>query len=314
MISDISFHDRDRAQLILIGSIAIAFIIIGLVVVFNTVLYTNNLSSQGATDEVGDMGEFKQQVMDETPELAQRVAYSVNSSDHDELHSRVGENVSAYSELVAESYADTGPQYVSVDFESENTTNATRVIHKNESQNFSSSEGVIVTDRELKDFRMNLTVDELSGPGSDNFTMLLEGGSGSVVELDIGHDGTGDTIVVNQTGVGENECRVSTSEAHINVTNGNISDCSFNSIDELDGPYDIDFQNGGDAKGRYTFMVTGERPSTVNQVGDGSPYSVALIWEIGLEVQFESSNLNYHGHLTVEAPATTGDQKSAGVI
>lgn len=36
---------RDRAQVILIGAIALAFIIIGIVVVYNGVLYTETLSS-----------------------------------------------------------------------------------------------------------------------------------------------------------------------------------------------------------------------------------------------------------------------------
>ena len=45
---------RERAQVILIGAIALAFILLGIVVVFNGVLYTETLSSSGASQSAAD--------------------------------------------------------------------------------------------------------------------------------------------------------------------------------------------------------------------------------------------------------------------
>ncbi|QLG50540.1 hypothetical protein [Natrinema halophilum] len=45
---------RERAQVILIGAIALAFIILGIVVVFNGVLYTETLSSGSASQSASN--------------------------------------------------------------------------------------------------------------------------------------------------------------------------------------------------------------------------------------------------------------------
>jgi len=49
-------EDRSRGQVILIGAIALAFIILGVVVVFNGVLYTETLSS-GSTSQSANTAE-----------------------------------------------------------------------------------------------------------------------------------------------------------------------------------------------------------------------------------------------------------------
>lgn len=46
--------DRSRGQIILIGAITLAFIILGIVVVFNGVLYTETLSSGSSSQSAAD--------------------------------------------------------------------------------------------------------------------------------------------------------------------------------------------------------------------------------------------------------------------
>jgi hypothetical protein len=57
---------RERAQLILVGSIAIAFVVIGLVVVINTVLFTENVATSGSIERSGSAENFDYQAPRDT--------------------------------------------------------------------------------------------------------------------------------------------------------------------------------------------------------------------------------------------------------
>jgi len=52
--TDGSTNNRDRGQIILIGAIAVAFIILGIVIVFNGVLYTETLSTGSSSQSASD--------------------------------------------------------------------------------------------------------------------------------------------------------------------------------------------------------------------------------------------------------------------
>ena len=58
MVSD----RRDRGQLLLVGAVAIAFIILGVVVVFNGVLYTQTISGGGTTAETRDVATTEHEI------------------------------------------------------------------------------------------------------------------------------------------------------------------------------------------------------------------------------------------------------------
>ena len=58
MVSD----DRTRGQVILIGALSLAFIILGIVVVFNGVLYTETLSSVSSGQGVSDASVTEQEI------------------------------------------------------------------------------------------------------------------------------------------------------------------------------------------------------------------------------------------------------------
>ncbi|MFA9415491.1 hypothetical protein [Natrinema sp. HArc-T2] len=58
MVSD----DRTRGQVILIGALSLAFIILGIVVVFNGVLYTETLSSVTTGQGVSDASVTEQEI------------------------------------------------------------------------------------------------------------------------------------------------------------------------------------------------------------------------------------------------------------
>ncbi|PSQ27080.1 hypothetical protein BRD03_08250 [Halobacteriales archaeon QS_9_68_17] len=308
MVTEPSLTDDDRAQLVLVGSVAIAFIVISLVVVFNTVLFTNNLAASGSVEEVEDASTFQQQVERETPELVRHVENGTGSND--ELVGNVDENVTgAYSELLAESYADTSPKYADVRFNRSSTVNGTRVVQEDGGEfrndtNATSWSPITSSDpRNISHFEANVSTSGLTDVGSLNYTIVLRGqGAEDPVEIQIASDGS--TLLLNQAqGSDVNICSMSGDYVRVNVTNGSLPNgCTFNSTNVLTGPYSMEFQNADRVSGNYSFVVNGtgydSRPDYNVRNGD-DPYANVIILKAGVDLTFESRTVTYESNQTV---------------
>ena len=91
----------DRGQLVLIGALALAFILLGVVVVFNGVQYTETVSS-------GEASESTEDVRITSAEMERGIAGMLDHSDIDE--STDTNTVEAYIEDYAEIYAESRAQ------------------------------------------------------------------------------------------------------------------------------------------------------------------------------------------------------------
>ena len=115
---------RDRGQLLLVSAVAIAFIILGVVVIFNGVLYTQTISAGGTTTETRDVATTEL-------EIERTGGCLLNRTDtRDEFESNFSSFDTAYRNLTA----DSGPTIVNVTVESvepengESVHNATLVV------------------------------------------------------------------------------------------------------------------------------------------------------------------------------------------
>jgi len=100
----------DRGQLILAGAVSFALILIAIAIVFSTTLFTASMGSGGTVEAVSDGTGTEQSVENTTAELIRGVNEDVRGGKVVALR----ENVSTYSELLAESKAETSPTYVDV--------------------------------------------------------------------------------------------------------------------------------------------------------------------------------------------------------
>lgn len=105
----------DRAQLILVGAVAIAFIVLGLAVVFNTVLYTENVASTGAASESRDAQLLNEQVKSGSAGLIARVNANATWDDQTQVYDELDENVTKYSSNVTNVTGVSAPAVVSVE-------------------------------------------------------------------------------------------------------------------------------------------------------------------------------------------------------
>lgn len=67
----------DRGQLVLIGAISLAFILLGVVIVFNSVQYTETIDSGGASDDISEIRTIESEIQTNLETLSE------NESIHD---------------------------------------------------------------------------------------------------------------------------------------------------------------------------------------------------------------------------------------
>jgi hypothetical protein len=314
---------RDRAQLVLVGSIAVAFIIIGLVVVFNTVLFTDNLAARGSVEEVEGASELQQQVDQEAPELVRHVENGTETNNV--LHDNVDENVSTtYNRLLAETYADTSTVYVNVTYNASASTNGTRVV-QDDGTSFNDTAGNTEWDpiqpsspRNVSQFEMNVTTGELLDIGvvGDNFTVILRSETASEDPVHIQLSEDSGALVLNQTrgnGTTENLCTIAGDHVRLNITDGSSPDdatCSYDSTNVLSGPYSMELKNADEIEGNYSFLVNGTIDASADlryegRNGPGMPYVNHVLLDAGIELYYQSRTVTYESNQTVtvrEAP------------
>lgn len=113
---DRSFVRDERGQLLLVGAIAIALVLMGLVVVFNTVLYTETTAPTETLESADEAEALNQQVRNDTREILFRIANNSTNAPNNTMgyDADVISAMGNYSEVVGISYANTGPVYVNI--------------------------------------------------------------------------------------------------------------------------------------------------------------------------------------------------------
>jgi len=101
----------DRAQLILIGAITLAFIILGVVVVFNGVLYTETLSSGGTSQSASNADAVELEVEQGVGCLLVRVE---NDSSSLNLQNNVKKNITTFNNAYQNKTVNSTPAVVNI--------------------------------------------------------------------------------------------------------------------------------------------------------------------------------------------------------
>ncbi|MFC6718533.1 hypothetical protein ACFQGT_01035 [Natrialbaceae archaeon GCM10025810] len=106
MVTENADRTADRGQLILIGAIAIAFIVLGTVVVFNGLLYTETISSS-STDRSASDAEV---TIDEIERGLEGIASETNMSDEGQAR----DNISTFNESYQNQTSENRPAIVNI--------------------------------------------------------------------------------------------------------------------------------------------------------------------------------------------------------
>lgn len=90
----------ERAQLLLVGAVAVALIILGLVVVYNTILFTNTQEPTQSLDDTAEANRLQAQIVNDTQKLVNYINNDTgnncskpNGPDADLLESDIKQNL-----------------------------------------------------------------------------------------------------------------------------------------------------------------------------------------------------------------------------
>lgn len=310
----------DRGQLILVGSVAIAFIVVGVAAVVTTVLYTENVATGEADALVDEAAEIDREVDDDVADLLRRVNRGTYFSTAAALENAT-ENVSAYERLLAETYADSGGQVVAVSVVSGRSTNGTRVQQTNYSRILARDSGNVtpwspirINDpRDVGAFRMTLNVSSLDDTGTRPFRTTVRGDAGDAVVLEF-EDDAGDLRLETTLSNGSTStCTVSPSGGSdkVNVTLTGEGDCPAVFLGPLAPPYSVLFENVDQARGTYALVVEGAsnpNPAAIESTTrtSNAPFTSRVVWEAGVETRLVARSMTYRSRFNASVYGGAG--------
>lgn len=314
--------DRDRGQLILVTGLAVAVTLVALVLLLNTVIYTQNLATRGAGVEDGEAIGFQQEVLHGVGDVI-----DAENREEYETRTKVEDNVTAgvtrFDALLSKYYAE-GVTVADVEEESLSLTDGYLLGQNNSSRDFSSAgndESVDWTLAEdagagntagVRNFTMTVSRENLTDANSPpaGFSVLLDD-SDNVWRMYVYDDG-GITVAVKNGSEGSATavCSVSGPEATIDLTAGTINGSACPELVWAKGvsaPYDVAFRSGDEATGTYNLTVatpdgTTADVKTSNFAGPGdedSPRAVPAVYAAEFEIHFETPNVAFHTTLRV---------------
>ena len=312
----------DRAQLVLVGAIAIGIVLIALTTVLNSAVFTENVAGGNSVDVTGDVTEFDREAVRNVRSTVFRLnhgeVYPDSGPARTTLSNHVAWNVSNYSRLVGESYADTGSVYVDVTDVSVPKT-GDRIVQQNDS-NFSKGSGggnadwrPLHGDHQYGWFVVNLDVENVSQ--TTPLHLKVTDDAGSTLDVRINRTATNEVVVnTSVNGAHEDECTYTARNGRvlIDVLDGTAygwegnNECEFNSTEHLDPPFDeLNIENGESNRGKYDIVVDNTSATTgvPNNCDTGAadlPCRGAVAWTVAFTTHYRTGSVAYNKSHTVE--------------
>jgi hypothetical protein len=307
----------DRAQLLLVGAIGVAFIIVGMAVVVNSMVLSGVGESSEAVTAGGDVERLNHEVRRDTRSLVIHTNHYEVYEDASGLNASLRSNVTEYSRLLGSTYARSGGAFVDVSFVGRNRT-GTRIVQSTDAE-FTGTGGQ--TDHTLLGptppntvgvgspgplgwFVMNVNASETSDRTKGWFTVVVVGDDGERLELSMNQNATGEGVssaldvesdVSTTPGADGNVTCISTGDrVLIDVVAGRcVNDPTkrFRTVDSLASPYRVRFANGSDAVGKYALVTN--RTTTPNCASGDAPCRAPAAWSVDVSVTYRTEQVAY---------------------
>ena len=310
----------ERGQIILIAALALAVTFIGLALVVNSAIYTQNLASRG--EIAGSNDALEMRAMVET-NVGQGItaANRYNHSSQTALETSLRESMGTVSTQTERQRVTSGT-LVNVTLVGA-PTNGTRIAQNDTSlfQSNGAADTWIVRERVTRPgdgtnatrrFVINAT--EIPADSADAFAVTANGTGGNPkwtmqVWGDVGPSGTVNVEV--DTPSGTQTCAVPIEEpyAHIDVTGGTVQGepCLALQGGSFDGrfahgvgdEYNITYESGNMTRGNYSMVVRDSTPANTLNTAPASPFSTTAIYNATVRYRYDTSNLRYEAKIRV---------------
>lgn len=250
----------DRGQLILIGGIVVAFALVALVVLLNTVLFTEIIATKGIGPEIDRAHDHAAIAGDAGAAIvAGENAPAAGHTTWTQVNESVTQGIDRVSDIVQNRSLRRFGGYSNV---SVGSTRRGAVLIQNDTRAFTSSGGaptfILAETTGIRDFTTRVDAAGTANPASseDRFTVTITGNGGNSWHARVYAP---DSSTIKLTTSGGTTCTQSAATT-INWTEGTFGDCQFQfaggSESDLTSPFQVSYENGDNASGTYRLVVS----------------------------------------------------------
>lgn len=305
----------DRAQLILVGCVVIAFIVVSVTLVINTSLYTQSAAPALSNDQVEDARAFDLETRKGTRALVHRINHGERDRDASTLQSDVGDGVASYDGLLAESYARSEPASVSVTYNPAPSQYGTRVVQA-EDGDFEDVGGgnLLGSDQTVGWFAVNVDVFNTSDDASGSFELTVDDTAGETLEMRLYQNDSSNLTVRSSIGPASDEttCDPIRDRVLVDVYEGQVvgdhctNEGSVQGIEDLDGrTRALEFDNRDEVTGRFEFVTDEADGSSLDDctgvgVDPDDACQTAAVWTANVTTTYRGDGVRYENDRDVE--------------
>lgn len=310
----------DRGQLILVTGLAVAVTLVALVLLLNTVIYTQNLATRGAQIEDGEAIAFRGEVIADVGGLLD----AENREEYDswgKARDNATEAVARYDRLLSRYHAEHGT-VAEIERGSLSLTegvvlrqtNASRELRSSDASGAAADWTAAGNVQSTRAFELTVPEENLTAAADPSgLSISVAGNDGNDWQAylyndsdDDGDGYSGITVAVkNGTESSATEvCSASGPEATVDLTRGTMNGSSCPGLvwaTGVDAPYDITVTNGGQATGTYALTVDSSTADTdvktANFASPGaeeSPRWAPAVYAAEFEIHFETPRVAFH--------------------
>ncbi|AGN02659.1 hypothetical protein L593_13600 [Salinarchaeum sp. Harcht-Bsk1] len=286
---------RDRGQLILVGAVAIALVLLGLVLVVNTALFTQVVGSEGTVETAKD-GAISGQ------EVGEAIASSARSLNDDYGQTASSKNntldtntIPNLEPILQNRSMESGGAFVSVNYDSINESGT--FVSQNQSSGFTSVAGnptwqpiPLGQEGDIGGFLM--TIDYAASGTGDPFTVYVDSVGGPNRSLTITPESGSEVAISTSTGTTCSDVPVTSNTVRIDVTHGVVFEdhsCQFDLFAGTNPGYVMTFTGGDEVAGTYQFVTDSDLTSYPAYGAAGSqPTPTEAVWSFEYSFTYDT--------------------------
>lgn len=312
----------ERGQLILITGLLIAVMLVALVLLLNTVIYTQNLASRGQDDSPREALEFQQVtekgikgLLRESNEIQQNDSAIQGGYDpsRDELTEDIRSGIETMDRIQTRRYAERSTIADVSNLELHNGTGIRQPNVGEMTSNQSAFNWTLASNVEgTRDFSMVVTnnLSSTTSPDTEAFEITASNGSARWSMYVYENVSTGEPEISVKPGDEPTPSRISCSlpaslPMEIDLSNGSINVTSCSALEFARGvspPYTISYTWGNRSEGTYSLIVNSTDIGEVNPIGSADgPYQTPYVYSVEYTITFETYSLEYVNRVRVAA-------------
>lgn len=302
MVSD------DRGQLILVGAVAIALVLLGLVLVVNTAVFTQVVGSEGTVETTRSggvaAGELADALATTVAEENRQAGPSDNGGSVDnEIEDEIDGTESALGAALRDRSLESRGSFVSLEYDG-NEDVGTRIAQEDVGS-FADASGdprwspVALENRsDIGAFAMVIDTDE--SDFTSPFDVEVTGASGGSTELTLDEAASGD-IELDVTGSTTASCSIEPTNdtVRIDVAAGRVyedSSCQFDAFRDVEPGYVVEFRGGDAVQGTYELTISDDVSPLFNTVdprfstASDDPTLTTAVWSFAYRYEYDTDD------------------------